>query len=121
MDYPHPLITLDAQGNIDLSNAYATGIGVWDKHVINYAYANFDNEQQGLAEVIKAAKELGLQYMSDPDARPKSGPQAKGHLWDNGEDPVNELARVMAVRAKALSNFGINSIEQGTPFSELED
>ncbi|WOH37117.1 zinc-dependent metalloprotease [Thalassotalea fonticola] len=121
MDYPHPLITLDAQGDIDLSNAYATDIGVWDKHVINYAYADFDNEQQGLAQVIKAAKAQGLQYMSDPDARPKSGAEAAGHLWDNGDDPVTELTRVMAVRAKALGNFGINSIEQGTPFSELED
>lgn len=121
MDYPHPLITLDAQGDIDLSNAYATDIGKWDKHVINYAYADFANEQQGLAQVIKTAKEQGLQYMSDPDARPKSGAEASGHLWDNGEDPVAELTRVMAVRAKALSNFGINSIAQGTPFSELED
>ncbi|WNC71681.1 zinc-dependent metalloprotease [Thalassotalea psychrophila] len=121
MDYPHPLITLDAQGDIDLSNAYAADIGVWDKHVINYAYADFNNEQQGLAQVIKTAKEQGLQYMSDPDSRPKGGAEASGHLWDNGEDPVAELTRVMAVRAKALSNFGINSIEQGTPFSELED
>ncbi|WNC69260.1 zinc-dependent metalloprotease [Thalassotalea nanhaiensis] len=121
MDYPHPLISLDAQGDIDLSNAYATDIGVWDKHVINYAYADFDNEQQGLAQVIKAAKQQGLQYMSDPDARPKSGAEAAGHLWDNGADPVTELTRVMAVRAKALSNFGINSIAQGTPFSELEN
>ena len=30
MDYPHPLITLN-EDKIDLSKAYATGIGDWDK------------------------------------------------------------------------------------------
>ena len=31
MDYPHPLETLKADGTIDLSDAYAVGIGEWDK------------------------------------------------------------------------------------------
>ena len=29
MDYPHPVVTLNASGTPDLSNAYATGIGAW--------------------------------------------------------------------------------------------
>src|SRR5215213_11397449 len=36
MDYPHPTITLNAAGEIDLSNAYATGIGEWDRTSINW-------------------------------------------------------------------------------------
>ncbi|KGJ99357.1 zinc-dependent metalloprotease [Thalassotalea sp. ND16A] len=121
MDYPHPLITLDEQGEIDLSNAYAEDIGEWDKHVIHYAYGDFANEQEDLKAVVKAAKNKGLQYMSDPDSRPKGGAQAVGHLWDNGADPVAELARLLTVRAKALQNFGINTIKTGTPFAEIEN
>ncbi len=121
MDYPHPLVTLDKQGNIDLSNAYDTDIGVWDKHVVEYAYGDFENEKQGLANVIKAAKDKGLLYVSDSDARPQGGADGHGHLWDNGEDAVVELKRVLKVREKALSQFGINTIKNGTPFSELEN
>jgi hypothetical protein len=41
-------------------------------------------------------------------------------LWDNGQDAAKELNRVLAVRALALENFGLNSIPVGTPMSELE-
>jgi hypothetical protein len=43
------------------------------------------------------------------------------HLWDNGNDPVNELKNVMKVRSKALSQFGQNNIRKGTPMAMLED
>ena len=38
MDYPHPLVTLKADGTIDLSDAYAVGIGEWDKVAVRYGY-----------------------------------------------------------------------------------
>ncbi len=41
MDYPHPWITLDANGHPDVSHAYATGIGTWDKVAIQYGYSQF--------------------------------------------------------------------------------
>src|SRR4029078_9817914 len=41
MDYPHPTIQLNAKGDIDLSNAYATGIGEWDKISIAWGYQDF--------------------------------------------------------------------------------
>src|SRR5258707_153876 len=31
MDYPPPLIKLDAKGALDLGDAYAPGVGEWDK------------------------------------------------------------------------------------------
>jgi hypothetical protein len=31
LDYPHALITLKSDGTMDLSQAYAVGIGDWDK------------------------------------------------------------------------------------------
>ena len=122
MDYPHPYITLDSNGEIDLSNAYKENIGIWDKYVIAYGYGDYDkqNEQQHLAELIATTKAKGLLYASDPDARSASSAHSTGHLWDNGSNAATELTRVMQVRKKALSDFGLNSISTGMPLSELE-
>ena len=50
MDYPPPFVALNANGDIDLSNAYPTGIGEWDKIAIRYGYTPFapDAERAGL-------------------------------------------------------------------------
>ncbi len=125
MDYPHPFITLDEQGEIDLSQAYKEKIGLWDKYVIAYGYGDYStlensNEAQQLASLVKQTQEKGLLYVSDPDARPASGAHNTGHLWDNGSNAAQELTRVMKVRGKALENFGLNSIAPNTPLSELE-
>ncbi|MBU2891708.1 zinc-dependent metalloprotease [Colwellia sp. D2M02] len=125
MDYPHPFITLDEHGEIDLSQAYKEDLGAWDKYVIAYGYGDFpakngQNEADQLAALVAQTKAQGLLYASDPDARPKSGAHNTGHLWDNGTNAAQELTRVMAVRNKALTNFGLNSIALNTPLSELE-
>jgi len=125
MDYPHPFITLDEQGEIDLSQAYKEDIGIWDKYVIAYGYGDYptlenSDEAQQLAKLVKQTQAKGLLYVSDPDARPASGAHNTGHLWDNGSNAAQELTRVMKVRAKALDNFGLNSIAPNTPLSELE-
>jgi len=41
MDYPHPMVKLDANGKIDLSDAYDVNIGEWDKVAITYGYQDF--------------------------------------------------------------------------------
>lgn len=121
MDYPHPYIKL-TDGEIDLSEAYDTDIGEWDKFVVAYGYSDLapEIEAEALTGMVAAAQQQGLQYMSDPDARPQSGGHATGHLWDNGENAADELTRVLKVRAKALSDFGLNTIAEGTPLSEIE-
>jgi hypothetical protein len=121
MDYPHPLIELN-KGEIDLSNAYDDKIGIWDKHVIAYGYSDIqaNEENDFLAKTIKSAQEKGLLYVSDSDARPHSGAHNTGHLWDNGKDASQELLRMLAVREKALAEFGLHSIPVGTPLSEIE-
>lgn len=123
MDYPHPLLALK-RGKVDLSNAYDDGIGVWDKHVVAYGYSEYaskEAEAKGLAKILSDVDKKGLAYMSDPDARNASAANHKGHLWDNGSSPVAELKNVMAVRKKALKNFGLNSIPSGTALSQLEE
>jgi len=44
MDYPHPLIKLNSDGEIDLSEAYDTKIAEWDKQAIKYGYAVFQDK-----------------------------------------------------------------------------
>lgn len=123
MDYPHPNVQLiDKQ--ITIENAYGLGLGAWDHHAVAYGYqdyVNSDEEQKGLAEIIANGRAKGLSYQSDPDARSSLSANAEGHLWDNGLDPVQELNRLIEVRAHALRNFGLNSIPSGTPLASLEE
>ena len=121
MDYPHPLITIK-NNQISLENAYAVGIGEWDKYVIAYGYADVAKQQEDkyLADLIAETKKRGLAYVSDPDARASSSAHSTGHLWDNGKDAATELKRMLKVRALALANFGLHSIAVDTPMSELE-
>lgn len=124
MDYPHPLVGLDAHGEIDLSNDYAWGIGDWDKVSIAYGYSETQkggDETTALNKIITDAAAKGLNFISDRDARDPGGLHPNAHLWDNGKDPVTGLRDLMKVRARALSNFGENSIRQGTPLAMLED
>ena len=124
MDYPHPQITLDANGRPDLSRAYATGIGVWDKLAITYGYAQFSpgtDEHAALDAIVSKGQHDGLYYITDEDSRPAGSVHPYAHLWDNGADPVAELDRVLTIRKAALARFGETAIPPGTPMSDLED
>ena len=124
MDYPHPTVVLNAQGDIDISNAYANGIGEWDKISITWGYQDFTagiDEKVALNKILKDAYQKGYQYISDRDARPAGGLHPTAHLWDNGKSPVDELKNVMKVREKALSRFGESNIREGEPMATLED
>jgi hypothetical protein len=124
MDYPHPWITLGKDGAPDLSSAYAVNIGVWDKVTINYGYRQFADsgaERAGLDAILNDASKAGLQYITDEDARPLGGAHPKAHLWDNGPDAADELARIMKIRAAALTRFGENAIPVGAPMAQLEE
>lgn len=124
MDYPHPQAEINAAGEIDLNNAYATGIGEWDKVSINWGYKEFSpgtDEHVALNKILSDAEKKGLQFISDRDARAAGGLHPQAHLWDNGANAVDELKAVMKVRSKALSQFGEKDIQPGTPMAMLED
>jgi hypothetical protein len=124
MDYPPPMVSLNANNEIDLNDAYTNEIGEWDKVSIQYGYSQFPkgtNEAEALNKILSDAAKKGLTFISDRDARDPAGLHPEAHLWDNGNDPVKELKNVMNVRSKALSKFGLNSIPQGTPMAMLED
>ncbi|MFT4111522.1 zinc-dependent metalloprotease [Silvibacterium sp.] len=123
MDYPHPWVTLDANGRPDLSHAYPIGIGTWDKVAIAYGYSEFkpgSDEKTQLDKILRTATDHGLLFITDEDSRPLGSAHPHAHLWDNGADPADELNRILDVRAAALSHFGEGAIPLGQPMSELE-
>ena len=122
MDYPHPLVTINSQGNIDLSDAYDVGIGAWDKISLAYLYTDFNNknETQQLNMLLDAGRKDGHVFIADRDARDPGGSHPFAHLWDNDMDASKGLLNVLDVRAKVLSNFGINTIKVGEPVANLE-
>jgi hypothetical protein len=124
MDYPHPWITLDADGRPDLSHAYAVGIGAWDKAAIRYGYTQFapgTDEAAALEGLLRENEAAGLRYITDEDARPLGGAHPYAHLWDNGPDAPDELTRILALRKAALARFGADAIKPGQPMAQLED
>ena len=105
MDYPAPRAKLGADGVPDLSDAYAKGIGEWDKVAIAYGYQDFAPGTDEAAELDRTLSEAfarGLMYLTDQDARPPSSSSSVAHLWDNGSNAIDELNNVMKVRAAAL-------------------
>ncbi|MEP0985989.1 zinc-dependent metalloprotease [Ekhidna sp.] len=123
MDYPHPYIKLDDNGNIDLTEAYDDKIGAWDKITIQYGYSDFPEgeNQVKLNEMLVEAFAKGAKYITDQDARPASGLHPNAHLWDNGSAPNVELDRLMKIRRKVLDDFSAKAIRNGMPMSTIEE
>ena len=124
MDYPPPYIKLGADGTPDLSDAYAKGIGEWDKVSIAYGYQDFaagTDEHAALNKILNDAFARGLRFLTDQDARPAGSSSSLAHLWDSGGNAVDELNRLIQVRAAALKRFGENNIREGTPLATMED
>ncbi|MEO3405735.1 zinc-dependent metalloprotease [Mucilaginibacter sp. CAU 1740] len=124
MDYPPPTITLKADGTIDLSDAYKTEIGGWDKRAILYGYQDFapgTDEDKALKEIMNETLKQGFQYISDEDARPAGSAHPQAHLWDSGNNAADELNRLMALRKQVISNFSEKAVRQDAPMATIEE
>lgn len=124
MDYPAPLVRITDRGELDFSDAYGVGVGVWDIHTIRYAYSHFPpqaDESLELERMIQEGFEDGLIYLTDEDARPAGAAQPLASLWDNGQDPVDRLEVELRVRRIALDRFGQENVLAGTPLAKLEE
>ena len=120
MDYPHPLEKLNADGTIDISDAYPQHIGDWDKVTINYGYREFPkgtDERAALTKILDDAWAQDLRYMTnqDIDAHPRVD------QWSNGVNQADELNRLMKIRRSALNRLGEHTIRAGAPFATLEE
>jgi hypothetical protein len=119
MDYPHPLEKLNADGSIDLSDAYPQKIGEWDKVAINYGYSfqPKGDEEAALTRIIDDAWKKDLIYLTnqDDDLHPKAD------QWSNGLNQADELNRLMKIRRAALNRIGEHTIRKGAPMATVEE
>jgi hypothetical protein len=124
MDYPAPYITLNADSSIDVSKAYTTGIGGWDKRAILYGYQDFPagtDEAQALKGIISETLKEGYFFITDEDSRPEGSAHPLAHLWDNGKNAADELNRLMMIRKRLLNTFSEKAIRQDAPMATIEE
>jgi len=122
MDYPAPWVEIK-NGKLDLSNAYAVGIGDFDKFSVKFAYAEFPagvNEKAELEKIIQKGLADGMLFIDDGDARGVGTAHPLASVWDNGTDAIATLRHEMEVRRIGLKDFGLKSIAVGQPMSALE-
>ncbi|MCX6549555.1 MAG: zinc-dependent metalloprotease [Acidobacteria bacterium] len=120
MDYPHPLVSLKADGTFDYSKVYAVGIGDWDKVAVTYGYQDFPagtDEATALKAMIDDAWKRDMIYLTNQDM--PANPRVD--QWSNGTDPAAELARMMEIRRVAISRFGEQAIKLGEPLAAMEE
>jgi len=119
MDYPPPRVGIK-DGALDLSDAYGTGLGAWDRATVDWLYGEptQGSDAQGFLDAKAAAAAARLRYGRD-EARPADSALAWSAVWDDGADPVAELSRVMAVRSAALQHFGLGTLSAGEPVANL--
>ena len=123
MDYPAPLVEIDGQGNLDLSNAYVQRIGAYDKLSVNWLYREFPDgtdEAAALEEIVEQGMRDGLIFMSHTNNNFIGAGHPYASVWDNGANLVDHLKHELLVRDIGMRNFGEHLIRAGRPLSDLE-
>jgi hypothetical protein len=123
MDYPAPLVTITNDRTLDLSDAYAVGIGEYDKLAIEWAYSVPPpgvDEEDFLERIVQDGLRRGIRFLTDQDARPAGGAHPLAGLWDNGDDPITMLRHEMEVRRIGLERFSEQAVREGEPLASLE-
>ena len=122
MDYPPPRVEVversGGERRLSLENAYAVGVGAWDRHAISEMYRD---QRVTPHDGARAAHDAGLVYLSDQDARPAGAADPRANLWDDGEDALVGLANVLAAREVALEDFDAARLADGSATSLYEE
>ncbi|MCA0374288.1 MAG: zinc-dependent metalloprotease [Gemmatimonadetes bacterium] len=121
MDYPFPVITATADGQLDLRDAYRTGPGAWDSLAINLGYrwyADAAAEKAGLAAIMKDGIARNVRFINDTYANANtSSPYVT--RWEEGADPFEAVKRSSAVRRILIDKFDDRAIQPGEPLALL--
>ncbi|MDQ1155656.1 zinc-dependent metalloprotease [Brevundimonas sp. SORGH_AS_0993] len=120
MDYPAPWVIADGD-RLDFSRVYTTGVGAWDRFVVDWLYGDAPGQDPQARRLALAAdsQARGYRFVNDTDTRPLGSLQPYGAMWDNGADVTAEFANTLAVRRIALSRFGLNNLPAGAPAADL--
>ena len=123
MDYPPPRVTVNANGNIDLSSAYAVGPGAYDVFAIHWGYGIFPpgTEDDSLHAIVADGLRKGYVFLSDADARPEFASDPRTNLWDDAATPMEFLKRQSDARRVAMSRFNERNIRVGEPIALLQE
>lgn len=119
MDYPFPRIEVNAQGNLDISDAYGPGVGYADSLAIRYAYTWFPDaasEAEGLRRIVEEALERGHLFNTDAGL---AGSFPEVHQWVDGATMFEALDRTRAVRRLILDHFDERVVRPGEPMAWL--
>ena len=117
MDYPFPLISLDANGAIDLSKAYAPAGGAWDTLTVRYGYtwyANAADEKAGLERIIKDGLTKHVRFIADQHSGAE-GSIPEATRWVEGSTPFESVERSSKVRRLLIDKFDERAIKPGEP------
>ena len=120
MDYPFPRLSLRPDGSVDVSQAYAAGIGSWDKRAVLWGYADFPpgtDENAALDAIMRETLQQGHRFI--PDIGGYAHPAA--NQWDDGADPVAQLSHLMAIRRHVLDGFSEKAIRADAPLATLQE
>ncbi|MEO6173429.1 MAG: zinc-dependent metalloprotease, partial [Arenimonas sp.] len=122
LDYPHPQITLDSNGNPQMLAPYNVGVGEWDKFLVAHAYGDFpaDQEAQSLTKLRADIAAKGYRYVSDSDARSGNSAHESGLLWDVPGEPLSGLQQLLKIRRVALSRFAEGALPPNRQLGEAE-
>jgi hypothetical protein len=118
MDYPVPLVRLDDDGYVDLSDAYAEGIGEFDKLAIRYAYTWFpdaESEREGMAAIVDEMAERDLKFITGGHAA-DGGSYPDATRWVEGEDMFTALERTREVRRALIDHFDERALGDDEPY-----
>jgi hypothetical protein len=121
MDYPYPLIRIDANGRLDVSAAYRPSGGAHDTLAVRYAYTWFptpEAEAEGLRRIVRDAEARGLRFIADMHAG-AAGSIAEATQWVEGDDMMQALERTMAVRRLLIDSFDERAAQPGEPLAVL--
>lgn len=122
MDYPVPLVRLDSDGYVDLSDAYAEGIGEFDKLAIRYAYTWFpdaETEREGLAEILAEMVEGDQPFITGAHGG-DDGSYPDATRWVEGNDMFSAYERTRAVRQVLLEHFDDRALADDEPYVVLQ-
>jgi hypothetical protein len=121
MDYPYPLIRLDGQGRLDISDAYSPSPGPHDTFAVRYAYTWYptaEAEAAGLASLLRDAEARGLRFVADAHVG-GAGSIPGASQWIEGADMISALRRTMAIRRVLLERFDARAAQPGEPLAVL--
>ena len=121
MDYPYPLIELDAAETVNIARAYSPSPGAHDTLAVRYAYTWFptaEAETAGLQRIVREAEAAGLRFIADAHVGGSASIPGASQ-WVEGADMLTALTRTMAVRRVLMERFDARAAQAGEPLAVL--